>query len=95
MRYRENVRSGGALMWLFQRVTGVLLAVVLFAHVWLLHYLISGSLDFAAKVLQEAHVAVVPGEAFGCDDNVRLSFATSMEQIRKGLDRVEELLGKK
>lgn len=48
MRYRENVRSGGALMWLFQRVTGVFLAVVLFAHVWLLHYLIQGELNFAA-----------------------------------------------
>jgi len=54
---------------------------------------VSGSLEFSSKVLQEAHVAVVPGIAFGCDDNVRLSFATSMEQIDKGLDRLAKLLG--
>jgi succinate dehydrogenase / fumarate reductase membrane anchor subunit len=48
MRYRENVTSGGAVLWLFQRVTGVFLAVVLFAHVWLLHYLLREDLSFAA-----------------------------------------------
>jgi aspartate aminotransferase len=53
---------------------------------------VKGSLEFAAKALEEAHVAVVPGEAFGCDENVRLSFATSMEQIDKGLDRLAGLL---
>jgi aspartate aminotransferase len=56
---------------------------------------VNSSLEFAAKVLEEAHVALVPGVAFGCDDNVRLSFATSMEQIREGLDRIEKLLGAK
>ncbi len=55
---------------------------------------VGGSLDFAARVLEQVHVAVVPGVAFGCDENVRLSFATSMEQIGKGLDRLEKLLGK-
>ncbi|GMU22682.1 MAG: aminotransferase [Phycisphaerae bacterium] len=55
---------------------------------------VKGSLDFSAKVLEKAHVALVPGEAFGMDSNVRLSFATSMDNIRKGLDRIEELLGK-
>ncbi len=55
---------------------------------------VKGSLDFSAKVLEEAHVALVPGEAFGMDTNVRLSFATSMDNIRKGLDRLEALLGK-
>jgi len=54
---------------------------------------VSGSLAFAARVLEEAHVAVVPGSAFGCDDNVRLSFATGMDTIREGLDRLEKLLG--
>jgi succinate dehydrogenase hydrophobic anchor subunit len=38
MRHRENVTSGGAVLWLFQRVTGVYLAVVLLAHQWQLHY---------------------------------------------------------
>ena len=55
---------------------------------------VKGSLDFSAKVLDEAKVAVVPGIAFGCDDNVRLSFATSMENIKEGCDRLEKLLGK-
>jgi succinate dehydrogenase / fumarate reductase, membrane anchor subunit len=48
MMHRENVTSGGAVLWLFQRVTGVYLAVVLFAHVWLLHYLLREDLSFAA-----------------------------------------------
>ncbi len=55
---------------------------------------VSNSIDFSAKVLEEAHVALVPGIAFGMDAHVRLSFATSMAQIKKGLDRMEELLGK-
>jgi aspartate aminotransferase len=55
---------------------------------------VSNSLDFASKVLEQAKVAVVPGSAFGCDENVRLSFATSMENIQKGLDRLEQMLGK-
>ena len=36
-----------------------------------------------------AMLMVVPGMAFGCDKNVRLSFACSMEQIDKGLDRLD------
>jgi aspartate aminotransferase len=56
---------------------------------------VKGSLEFSAKVLEQAHVALVPGEAFGMDTHVRLSFATGMEQIQKGLDRLEKLLGKK
>jgi aspartate aminotransferase len=50
------------------------------------------SVAFAAKALEEARVAVVPGGAFGDDDCVRLSFATSMPQIEKGLDRLEKFL---
>jgi len=47
---------------------------------------------FAAKVLESVHVALVPGAAFGDDDCVRLSFATSMPEIEKGLDRLEKFL---
>lgn len=47
------------------------------------------SVEFAARLLEEEKVAVVPGIAFGSDDNVRLSYATSMELIEKGLDRME------
>ncbi|MBN1347581.1 MAG: pyridoxal phosphate-dependent aminotransferase [Phycisphaerae bacterium] len=54
---------------------------------------VKGSVEFATKALEEAHVALVPGAAFGCDQNVRLSFATSMKQIDKGLDRLAEFLG--
>jgi len=53
---------------------------------------VSGSVEFAGRVLEEAHVALVPGVAFGSDAHVRLSFATSMEQIDKGLDRLAKLL---
>jgi aspartate aminotransferase len=54
---------------------------------------ITGSMDFAKALLEQANVGVVPGLPFGCDKNVRLSFATSMQQITKGLDRMEKWLG--
>ena len=53
---------------------------------------VNSSMDFAKAMLEEANVALVPGDAFGCGANVRLSFATSMEQITKGLDRMEKWL---
>ncbi|MBE0534254.1 MAG: pyridoxal phosphate-dependent aminotransferase [Phycisphaerae bacterium] len=53
---------------------------------------INGSLDFASALLEQAQVAIVPGEPFGCPENVRLSFACSMAQIEKGLDRIEKWL---
>jgi len=53
---------------------------------------INGSMDFAKALLEQANVALVPGLPFGCDNNVRLSFACSLEQIKKGLDRLEKWL---
>jgi aspartate aminotransferase len=53
---------------------------------------VRGSMEFAARLLEEAKVAVVPGEAFGMDEHVRLSFATGMQQIDKGLDRIATFL---
>ncbi len=53
---------------------------------------IKSSMDFAKALLEQANVAVVPGLPFGCDNNVRLSFACSLEQITKGLDRLEQWL---
>lgn len=53
---------------------------------------IKDSLDFTSLLLEEAEVAVVPGIAFGDDDYVRLSYATSMDNIEKGLDRIEKVL---
>ncbi len=55
---------------------------------------INGSMDFAKALLEQANVALVPGLSFGCDSNVRLSFACSLEQITKGLDRIEKWLAK-
>jgi aspartate aminotransferase len=54
---------------------------------------IANSSDFAAYLLEEAKVALVPGVAFGDDRYARLSYATSMETIKKGIDRIEEAIG--
>ena len=50
---------------------------------------ITNSLQFAEKLLAEELVAVVPGEAFGTDDHVRISYATSMKELERGLDRMQ------
>ncbi len=47
------------------------------------------STNFADKLLSKHHVAIVPGIAFGDDRTVRLSYATSLDVINKGLDRFE------
>ncbi len=52
------------------------------------------SMPFATRLLDEALVAVIPGESFGWDEFVRLSFATSIEQIEKGVSRIEEWIRK-
>lgn len=49
---------------------------------------INSSLDFALYLLEEAQVALVHGEAFGDDRYIRLSYATSMENIEKGVERI-------
>ncbi len=54
--------------------------------------IINNSMDFAAYLLEECKVAIVPGVAFGDDNCARLSYATSMENIKKGLDRIEEAI---
>lgn len=53
---------------------------------------INNSGDLAAYLLDEAHVSLVSGDAFGAGDYIRLSYATSMENITKGLDRMEEAI---
>jgi len=50
------------------------------------------SVEFAGKLLDEALVAVVPGIAFRSDRHIRLSYATSIHEIEKGLDRMEKWL---
>lgn len=49
-----------------------------------------GSTNFADRLLSKAEVAVVPGIAFGDDKTVRLSYATDLETIKTGLDRIEQ-----
>ncbi|MEK6692481.1 MAG: pyridoxal phosphate-dependent aminotransferase [Nitrospirota bacterium] len=56
--------------------------------------IIKDSYDMARYLLEDAKVAVVPGEPFGADEYIRLSYATSMENIKKGLDRIEEVIAK-
>ena len=52
------------------------------------------TLAFSERLLEEARVAVVPGEAFGTDRHVRISYATSMKELERGLDRMHEFFGK-
>lgn len=54
--------------------------------------LIQTSDDFADVLLEQARVALVPCSGFGADDFVRWSYATSMENIKEGLDRLERFL---
>jgi aspartate aminotransferase len=55
---------------------------------------IQAAADLATYLLQEAKVAVVPGEPFGSASHIRLSYATSMDAITRGLDRMESALAK-
>jgi aspartate aminotransferase len=54
--------------------------------------IVKNSSDLAAYLLEEAKVALVSGDAFGADPYIRLSYATSMENIQKGLDRIEKAM---
>ncbi|WFA09737.1 pyridoxal phosphate-dependent aminotransferase [Tissierella sp. Yu-01] len=53
---------------------------------------IKTSLDFANLLLEKANVAVVPGIAFGDDNYIRLSYATSMENIKEGIKRIKDCI---
>lgn len=50
------------------------------------------SLDFCNALLEKEQVAVIPGIAFGGDDNIRLSYATDLATIEKGMDRLEKFV---
>jgi aspartate aminotransferase len=58
------------------------------------HNGIDSALSFTERLLSEAHVAVVPGEAFGTDQHIRISYATSMRELERGLDRIAAFIGK-
>jgi aspartate/methionine/tyrosine aminotransferase len=55
---------------------------------------IRNSYGLAYYLLKEARVAIVPGDAFGADDYIRLSYATSMANLEKSMDRIVEALAK-
>jgi aspartate aminotransferase len=55
---------------------------------------ISSSSDLALYLLEEAKVALVHGEAFGDDNYIRLSYATSIDEIKKGVDRIREAVSR-
>ena len=53
---------------------------------------INSALDFSAALLKQAHVAVVPGEAFGTSEHIRLSYATSMHELERGIGRIRDFI---
>jgi len=53
---------------------------------------INTAIDFATQLLKVAHVAVVPGEAFGTNEHVRISYAASMEDLKEGLSRMRNFI---
>lgn len=53
---------------------------------------IESSDDLCSAILESARVAVVPGSSFGSPRHLRISYATSMDQLREGLDRIEHML---
>ena len=53
------------------------------------------SLELGRRLLEEKHVAVVPGEGFGAPGYFRLSFARPMEELREGVRRIAEFLGER
>jgi aspartate aminotransferase len=48
--------------------------------------------DLARKLLLEAHLATVPGEGFGTDEHIRISYATSASELDRGLKRLRDFL---
>jgi aspartate aminotransferase len=53
---------------------------------------INTPMQFAERLLEKAAVAVVPGEAFGTDRHVRISYATSLHELERGLDRIHRFI---
>ena len=55
---------------------------------------IADTLKFSERLLADVQVAVVPGEAFGTNEHVRISYATSMHELERGLDRIHQFIAK-
>jgi aspartate aminotransferase len=52
------------------------------------------SMTFAKRLLDEEYVSLIPGAAFGLDDYIRISFATNINELQKGMDRIEKWITK-
>ena len=55
-------------------------------------YLVNNANDLSMLILEKAHVATVPGDAFGYPDCIRISYSASREQIKEAISRIKELL---
>jgi len=55
---------------------------------------IANTLQFSERLLAEAHVAVVPGEAFGTGQHIRISYATSIKELERGVERIHQFIVK-
>lgn len=55
-------------------------------------YNIKDSLEFSKMLLEDKNVVVIPGVAFGLNDYIRLSYATSEENIEQGVKRIKEFV---
>ncbi|WP_230137135.1 aminotransferase class I/II-fold pyridoxal phosphate-dependent enzyme, partial [Peribacillus frigoritolerans] len=51
--------------------------------------------DFTTALLEEAQVAVIPGSGFGAPDNIRLSYATSLELLEAAVERIHSFVNSK
>lgn len=81
---RVDVVPQGA-FYLFPNVSGLFGATIRGKR-------IENSDDLGMVLLEEAQIAAVPGSGFGAPANIRFSYATAMERIREGMDRMEALL---
>jgi aspartate aminotransferase len=53
---------------------------------------VSSPAEFSRKLLHEAHIATVPGEGFGTNEHIRISYATSQKELERGLERLRKFL---
>jgi len=53
---------------------------------------IKSASDLAGRLLREAHVATVPGEGFGTREHIRVSYATSVAELDRGLESMRKFL---
>ena len=56
--------------------------------------ILNDSMEFCASLLENEKLAVIPGKAFGLNNYIRVSYATSMEAIKEGLNRIESFIKK-